>query len=45
MNAIWAAEKLYIAGNSETQFKNILRENLEVVYASAKLQEYELWEM
>lgn len=45
VNAIWAAEKLYIAGNSEIQFKNILKENLEVVYTSAKLQEYELWEI
>lgn len=45
LNAIWASEKLYIAGNSQTQFGNILEENLDMVYESAKLQEYDIWEM
>lgn len=41
LNAIWAAEKLYIPGNTKEQFGNILEENLSLVYDSAKLQEYE----
>lgn len=45
LNAIWATEKLYIPGNSETQFKNLLLENLEMVYEAARLQEYEIWEI
>lgn len=45
VNAVWATEKLYVPGNSEISFKNILEENMEVVYASAKLQEYEMWEI
>ena len=40
LNAIWAAEKLYIPGNTKEQFGNILEENLSLVYDSAKLQEY-----
>lgn len=43
LNAIWAAEKLYIPGNTKEQFGNILEENLSLVYDSAKLQEYEEW--
>lgn len=45
LNAVWAAEKLYIPGNSKDQFVNILEENLGMVYDSAKLQEYEMWEI
>lgn len=43
LNAVWATEKLYIPGNTEEQFRNILEENLSLVYDSAKLQEYEEW--
>ena len=43
LNAIWAAEKLYIPGNTKEQFVNILGENLGLVYDSTKLQEYEEW--
>ena len=43
LNAIWAAETLYVEGNSEGQFKNILEHNLKPLYESAKLQGYELW--
>ena len=43
LNAIWAAEKLYIPGNTKEQFGSILEENLSLVYDSAKLQEYEEW--
>lgn len=45
LNAIWASEKLYIAGNSKEQFGNILEENLDMVYESARLQEYDIWEI
>ena len=43
LNAIWATETLYVEGNSEGQFKNILEHNLKPLYESAKLQGYELW--
>lgn len=43
LNAIWAAEKLYIPGNTKEQFSNLLEENLSLVYDSAHLQEYEMW--
>lgn len=45
LNAVWASEKLYVPGNSSIIFGNILEENLGLVYDSAKLQEYEMWEM
>lgn len=45
LNAVWASEKLYVPGNSPDQFGNILEENLGLVYDSAKLQEYEMWEI
>lgn len=45
LNAIWAAKKLYITGNSKVQFGNVLEENLGLVYDSARLQEYEMWEV
>ena len=45
LNAIWAVDKLYVPGNSEIQFENILKENIELVYNSALLQEYEIWEI
>lgn len=45
INAIWAAESLYIAGNSEEQFINILSHNLRPVYEAAQLQGYDTWKM
>lgn len=45
LNTVWATEKLYIPGNSREQFENILEENLGMVYDSARLQEYEMWEI
>jgi hypothetical protein len=45
LNAVWASEKLYIPGNSSEQFGKILEENLSLVYDSARLQEYEMWEI
>lgn len=45
VNAIWALEKLYISGNDESVFKNVLYDNMKTVYEAAKLQQYELWEI
>ena len=43
LNAMWAVENLYIPGNTEEQFTNILEHNLRSVYDAAKLQGYGLW--
>lgn len=45
LNAVWATEKLYIPGNTQEQFGNVLAENLSLVYDSARIQEYEMWEI
>lgn len=43
LNAIWASEELYVEGNNEEIFKNMLDHNLKPVYESAKIQGYEIW--
>ena len=43
INANWAIQKLYRQGVSKTEFGNVLQENLELIYESARMQEYELW--
>ena len=43
LNAVWASEKLYKAGNTELTFKNILEHNLKPIYEAAKLQGFETW--
>lgn len=45
VNAIWASETLYIAGNSDVQFMNILRHNLKPIYEAAQLQGYDMWKV
>ena len=40
-----ALEKLYVIGNDESAFKNVLNENMKIVYDAAQLQQYEMWEM
>ena len=45
LNAIWAAESLYITGNTEEQFTNILSHNLKPIYEAAQLQGYDTWRM
>lgn len=45
VNAIWAAETLYIAGNSDIQFINILSYNLKPIYEAAQLQGYDMWKV
>lgn len=45
INAIWAAESLYIAGNSDIQFMNILSHNLKPIYEAAQLQGYDIWKV
>lgn len=43
LNAIWASENLYIPGNTEEQFVNILKHNLKPVYEAAQMQGYDIW--
>jgi len=43
LNAIWATETLFIAGNTDEQFRNILSHNLKPVYETAQLQGYDIW--
>lgn len=45
LNAIWASESLYIAGNTEVQFINLLNHNLKPVYEAAQLQGYDIWKI
>lgn len=45
INAIWASENLYIPGNSDAQFVNILSHNLKPIYESAQLQGYDTWKI
>lgn len=45
VNAIWASETLYIAGNSDIQFMNILTHNLKPIYEAAQLQGYDTWKV
>lgn len=45
VNAIWASETLYVAGNSNVQFMNILRHNLKPIYEAAHLQGYDMWKV
>lgn len=45
VNAIWASESLYIAGNSDTQFMSILDHNLRPIYEAAQLQGYDIWKV
>ncbi len=43
INAIWASDTLYIPGNSEDQFINVLDHNLKPIYEAARLQGYDIW--
>ncbi len=43
LNAMWAAESLYIPGNSQEQFGNILERNLKPIYEAAMIQGYTIW--
>lgn len=45
VNAIWASETLYIAGNSDIHFMNILSHNLKPIYEAAQLQGYDMWKV
>ena len=45
VNAIWASETLYIAGNSDIQFMNILSHNLKPIHEAAQLQGYDMWKV
>lgn len=43
VNAIWAADTLYVEGNSRERFTSILEQNLRPVYEAARLQGYRCW--
>lgn len=43
VNSIWALEKLYVLGNTESAFKNILNEHMKAEYGAAQLQGYDVW--
>ena len=45
LNSIWAAETLYIPGNSVLQFVNILEHNMKPIYDAAHLQGYDIWKV
>lgn len=45
LNSTWAAETLYVEGNTQEQFCNILEHNLKIVYDSAYLQGYGVWKL
>jgi len=44
LHSIWANRELYIKGNSDIEFYNILEKNMRPVYDSAKRQGYDVWE-
>ncbi len=43
LHSLWAGQELYRKGNSETEFRNILQKNMQMLYDSAKRQGYEVW--
>ena len=45
LNAIWAAETLYIPGNSKMRFVSILEHNMKPIYDAARLQGYDTWKI
>ncbi len=43
LHSIWACQELYRRGNTETEFKKILKKNMRPVYDSARRQGYAVW--
>ncbi len=43
LHSIWASQELYVKGNTETEFCNILAKNMRPVYDSAYRQGYQIW--
>ncbi len=43
LHSIWANQELYIKGNSQEKFYNILDRNMRPVYDSARRQGYDVW--
>lgn len=43
LNTIWAAEELYVPGNTESKFINILEKNMRPIYDNARLQGFSIW--
>lgn len=44
LHSIWAGQELYRPGNSKEQFYNILQNNMQPIYDSARRQGYEIWD-
>ncbi len=44
LHSIWANRELYIKGNSDIEFYNILEKNMRPVYESARRQGYDVWD-
>jgi len=44
LHSIWANRELYIKGNSDIEFYNILEKNMRPVYDSARRQGYDVWD-
>ncbi len=43
LHSIWASQELYLRGNTEDEFYNILEKNMHPLYDSARRQGYEEW--
>ncbi|MGI6737630.1 MAG: HNH endonuclease domain-containing protein [Anaerovoracaceae bacterium] len=44
LNAVWAAEQLYIPGHTRTRFGRILEHHLKPLYETARLQGFSTWQ-
>lgn len=45
LHSIWAMQELYRPGNNKEVFCNILCQNMQPIYDSARRQGYEIWKM
>lgn len=43
LHSIWAVQELYRPNNTDEEFRNILKKNMQPVYDSARRQGYEIW--
>lgn len=44
LHSVWANRELYIKGNSDIEFYNILEKNMRPIYDSARRQGYDVWD-
>jgi hypothetical protein len=45
LHSIWANQELYLPGNTQVEFYNILEKNMRPVYDSARRQGYQVWDI